>query len=132
MKAALYCRVSSKEQASSGYSLGQQLEALREYCQTNGLEVVNGIVLAESEHTEAVEGNHYFPPESMNLELFRESDTRTHCTWEGDGSHFTVEAGGETVEDAACYYPEPKAAVQSIKALKAHVAFYGDEVQTEG
>ena len=70
MKAALYCRVSSEEQASSGYSLGQQLEALREYCQTNGLEVVNGIVLAESEHTEAVEGNHYFPPESVNLELF--------------------------------------------------------------
>jgi hypothetical protein len=45
----------------------------------------------------------------------------------GDGSHFTVEAGGETVEDAACYYPEPKAVVKSIKA---HVAFYGDEVHT--
>jgi len=85
MKAALYCRVSSEEQAPSGYTLGQQLEALREYCKTNGLEVVNGIVLAESEHTEAVEGNHYFPPESMNLELFRESDMRTHCTWEATG-----------------------------------------------
>jgi uncharacterized protein (DUF427 family) len=89
---------------------------------------VNRIVLAESEHTEAVEGNHYFPPESVNLELFRESDTGPHCPWEGDASHL-VEACGETVEDAARYYPEPKAAVKSIKA---HVAFYGDEVRTEG
>ena len=61
---------------------------------------VNGIVLAQSEHTGVVEGNHYFPPESVNLELVRESDTRTQCPWKGDASHFTVEASGETVEDA--------------------------------
>jgi uncharacterized protein (DUF427 family) len=90
---------------------------------------VNGIVLAESEYIEVVEGNHYFPPELVNLEPFRESDTRPHCPWEGDASHFTVEAGGETVEDAAWYYPEPKAAVNRVKA---HVTFYGDEVRTEG
>ena len=90
---------------------------------------VNEIVLAESEQTEVVEGNHYFPPDSVNLELFRESDTRTHCPWKGGASHLTVEAGGETVEGAAWYYPEPKAAAKSIKG---HLAFYGDKVRVEG
>ena len=61
---------------------------------------LNGVILAQSDHTEVVEGNHYFPPESVNLELFRESATRTPCPWKGDASHFTVEASGETVEDA--------------------------------
>lgn len=62
----------------------------------------------------------------MNLELFRESATRNHCPWKGDASHFTVEAGGETLEDVAWYYPEPKAAAKSIRD---HLAFYGDKVR---
>ena len=67
-----------------------------------------------------VEGNHYVPSDSVNLELFRESDTRTHCPWKGDASYYTVEAGGETVEDAAWYYPEPK---DAAKRRKGPLAF---------
>ena len=89
---------------------------------------LNGVTLAESDHTEVVEGNHYFPPESVNLDLFRESVTRTHCPWKGDASHYNVEASGERVEDAAWYYPEPKDAAKNIKD---HVAFYGNKVRVE-
>ncbi len=90
---------------------------------------LNGVTLAESEHTEVVEGNHYFPPGSVNLDLFRESETRTHCPWKGDADHYAVEAGGERVEDAAWYYPEPKDAAKNIKD---HVAFYANKVRVEG
>jgi uncharacterized protein (DUF427 family) len=89
----------------------------------------NVIVLAEGEHTEVVEGNDYFPPESVNLDLYRESDTRTHCPWKDDASYYTVEAGGETVGDAAWYYPEPK---DAAKKTKDHLAFYGNKVRIEG
>lgn len=91
--------------------------------------VVNGVTLAESDRTEVVEGNHYFPPGSVNLGFFRESDTQTHCPWKGDASHYTFEADGERVEDAAWYYPDPKDAAKNIKD---HVAFYGDKVRIEG
>ena len=90
---------------------------------------VNGIALAESDHTEVVEGNHYFPLESVNLYFLWESDTRTHCAWKGDASHYTVEASSERVEDAAWYYPEPKVAAKNIKD---HVAFYGNKVRVQG
>ena len=58
---------------------------------------VNGVTLAESEHTEMVEGNHYFPPGSVNLDLFGESETSTHCPWKGDASHYAVEVCGDRV-----------------------------------
>jgi len=90
---------------------------------------VNGVTLAERDHTEVVEGNHYFRPDSVNLGLFRQSETRTHYPWKGDASHYTVEAGGERVEDAAWYYPEPKDAAKNIMD---HVAFYGNKVRVEG
>ena len=89
----------------------------------------NGVVLAESDHTELVEGNHYFPPESVKLDLLKESETSTHCPWKGDASHLSVEAGGERIEDAAWYYPDPKDAAKNIKD---HVAFYGNKVRIEG
>jgi uncharacterized protein (DUF427 family) len=90
---------------------------------------VNGVTLAESEHTQVVEGDHYFPPESVNLDLFRESETRTHRPWKDDASRYAVEAGGERVEDAAWYYPEPK---DAAKNTKDHIAFYGGKVRVEG
>jgi uncharacterized protein (DUF427 family) len=65
---------------------------------------LNGVTLAESDHTEIVEGNHYFPPGSVNRDLFRESATSTHCPWKGDASHLSVEVDGTRVEDAAWYY----------------------------
>jgi uncharacterized protein (DUF427 family) len=90
---------------------------------------LNGVTLADSEHTEVVEGNHYFPPESVNSKYFRESDTQTHCPWKGEASHYSIEVDGSSAEDAAWYYPEPKEAAANIKD---HVAFYGNKVQVEG
>jgi len=65
---------------------------------------LNGVTLAESDHKEIGEGNHYFPPGSVNRDLFRESATSTHCPWKGDASHLSVEVDGTRVEDAAWYY----------------------------
>ena len=82
----------------------------------------NGATLAESDSTVVVEGNHYFPPDSVNSEYFTVSDTHTHCPWKGDASYRSVQVGEERSEDAAWYYPEPKEAAAEIKD---HVAFAG-------
>ncbi len=81
----------------------------------------NNIVLAESEQTEIVEGNHYFPPESLNREHFRECDAQTVCPWKGTASYYDVVADGQVNEQAAWYYPEPKEAAANIKG---YVAFW--------
>ena len=81
----------------------------------------NGKVLAESDATVVVEGNHYFPPESVNKELVRESQTHTVCGWKGLASYYDVEAGGKLNRDAAWFYPEPKPAAANIKD---HIAFW--------
>ena len=72
-------------------------------------------VLAESDDTVVVEGNHYFPPESVREELFVESDTTTHCPWKGDARYRSIVVDGERNPDAAWYYPEPKEAAAQIK-----------------
>jgi uncharacterized protein (DUF427 family) len=84
--------------------------------------VWNGVVLAESDHTEMVEGNHYFPPQSINRDYFRDSERHTTCPWKGVASYYDITAEGQTIQNAAWYYPEPKAAANNIKD---HVAFYG-------
>jgi uncharacterized protein (DUF427 family) len=90
--------------------------------------VWNGATLAESEATVVVEGNHYFPPESVNAEYFRESDTHTICPWKGEAGYRTIEVDGQSNPDAAWYYPEPKDAAAEIKD---HFAFWNG-VQVEG
>ena len=75
----------------------------------------NGATLAESEDTVVVEGNHYFPPESVRAEYLRDSDTHTTCPWKGLASYKSIEVGGELNADAAWYYPEPKDAAAEIK-----------------
>ncbi|HEX8339179.1 MAG TPA: DUF427 domain-containing protein [Pyrinomonadaceae bacterium] len=80
-----------------------------------------GAVLAESDDTVVVEGNHYFPAESINREHFRESGTHTTCPWKGEASYYDVLAGGEVNSDAAWYYPEPKGAAE---AIRGRVAFW--------
>ncbi len=75
----------------------------------------NGVVLAESADTVTVEGNHYFPPESLHREYFNGSDTHTVCPWKGTASYYTVVVDGDENTDAAWYYPEPKAAAAEIK-----------------
>ncbi|MGH9713079.1 MAG: DUF427 domain-containing protein [Candidatus Acidiferrales bacterium] len=74
-----------------------------------------GVVLAESDRTEIVEGNHYFPVESVKKEYLRPSETHTVCPWKGRASYHTVEVNGEQNADAAWYYPEPSAAAAQIK-----------------
>jgi uncharacterized protein (DUF427 family) len=74
-----------------------------------------GRVLAESDRTQVVEGNHYFPPESLRGEHFADSDTHTVCGWKGQASYKTVVVDGARNADAAWYYPEPKPAAANIR-----------------
>jgi len=87
----------------------------------------NDTVVAESDKTVVVEGNHYFPPEAINREYFQPSSKHTTCPWKGEASYYNVVVNGETNEDAAWYYPQPKDAAAEIKD---HVAFWrGVKVQ---
>jgi len=81
----------------------------------------NDTVLAESEQTEIVDGNHYFPAESLNRDCFRPSDKQTVCGWKGTASYYDVVANDQVNEQAAWYYPDPKSAAANIKG---HVAFW--------
>ena len=83
--------------------------------------VWNGVTIAESDETVVVEGNHYFPPKSVNLENLSEASRNTVCPWKGTASYYTIEAGGETNEAAAWFYPDPKSKVAEIKD---YVAFW--------
>ena len=75
----------------------------------------NGATLADSEETVVVEGNHYFPADSIHEEYFLDSDTHTICPWKGEASYRTIEVAGQTNPDAAWYYPAPKDAAAQIK-----------------
>lgn len=81
----------------------------------------NGAVVAESETTVVVEGNHYFPPDAIKAEYFKPSATHTTCGWKGTASYYTLDVDGKQNVDAAWYYPEPKAAAREIAG---HVAFW--------
>ncbi|MDQ3688261.1 MAG: DUF427 domain-containing protein [Acidobacteriota bacterium] len=73
-----------------------------------------GAVLAESDDTVVVEGNHYFPPDSISKEFFRASATHTTCPWKGEASYYDVVVDGEVNRDAAWFYPETKEAASDI------------------
>ena len=81
----------------------------------------NGVVLAESDRCEVVEGNQYFPPDAVKREYFKPSATHTTCPWKGVASYYDVLVDGETNRDAAWYYPEPKEAARNITG---YVAFW--------
>ncbi len=74
----------------------------------------NGTVVAESDDTVVVEGNHYFPAESVREDLMRPSGTTTVCPWKGTASYKSLEVDGAVNADAAWYYPEPKDAAREI------------------
>ena len=80
-----------------------------------------GVTLAESDATVVVEGNHYFPPDTVNRSVLRDSATHTVCPWKGTASYLTVVVDGEENRDAAWYYPEPK---DAAKQITGHVAFW--------
>ncbi|GMQ25104.1 DUF427 domain-containing protein [Algoriphagus sp. oki45] len=79
----------------------------------------NGKVIAESDQTLVIEGNHYFPPNSVNKEYLKASDTHTVCPWKGTASYYSIKVDGKTNPDAAWYYPEPKPAAFPIKGYLA-------------
>lgn len=81
----------------------------------------NGAVIAESDRFEIVEGNVYFPPESVKAEFLRPSDTHTTCWWKGEASYFTLEVAGERNPDAGWYYPD---ASEAAKNVEGYVAFW--------
>jgi uncharacterized protein (DUF427 family) len=81
----------------------------------------NGAVLAESDRCEVVEGNQYFPPDSLNMDYFAPSTTHTTCGWKGVASYYTLTVDGKTNADAAWYYPDPK---DAAKQIKGYVAFW--------
>lgn len=83
--------------------------------------VWNGVVVAESNQTIVVEGNHYFPRESLNTQYFAPTETHTTCPWKGIASYFDIQVNGKLNPGAAWYYPEPKAAAHQIKD---YVAFW--------
>ena len=81
----------------------------------------NGVTLARSDATVVVENNQYFPSDSINKEYFVESNTHTNCPWKGTCSYYSINVEGQTNQDAAWYYPEPKDAAKNIKG---YVAFW--------
>lgn len=85
-------------------------------------------VLAESDATIVVEGNQYFPADSLRKELFRPSETHTTCGWKGVASYYDVVVGSEINRDAAWYYPQTKA---EAKSIEGYVAFWKG-VKVEG
>jgi len=80
-----------------------------------------GDVLAESDDTVVVEGNHYFPEQSLKKEFFRESSHHSLCPWKGIASYYTVEVDGERNENAAWYYLKPSLLARKVKG---RVAFW--------
>lgn len=83
--------------------------------------IFNGVVIAETDRFEEVEGNVYFPPEAVKAEHLRPSSTTTVCGWKGVAGYHHVEAGGARAEDAAWFYANPKPAAARIRG---HVAFW--------
>lgn len=83
--------------------------------------IYNNVVIAESDNTVVIEGNHYFPPDSVNKEFLTASNTHTTCPWKGVASYYNVVVDGTKAEDAAWYYPNPKTLAEGIKG---YIAFW--------
>jgi len=81
----------------------------------------NGKVLAESDRTEVVEGNQYFPPEALHQEYLKPSNHHSTCPWKGIASYYHVEVDGQVNKDAAWYYPNTK---ERAKNIEGYVAFW--------
>lgn len=83
--------------------------------------IYNNQLIAESDNTVVVEGNHYFPPDSVKKDFLTASDTHTTCPWKGVASYYDVIVNGEKADDAAWFYPNPKALAEGIKG---YIAFW--------
>ncbi|MEO0492701.1 MAG: DUF427 domain-containing protein [Actinomycetota bacterium] len=76
--------------------------------------ILNSTVIAESDDTVVVEGNHYFPSSSLNPEILGQSDLQTVCPWKGTAAYYDVTVDGETFSNVVWYYPTPKDAAAEI------------------
>lgn len=81
----------------------------------------NGTVIAESDDTVVIEGNHYFPESSIKPEFFVSSNHHSVCPWKGTASYYSVQVDGQTNADAAWYYPTPK---DAAKRITGRIAFW--------
>ncbi len=81
----------------------------------------NGQLIAESTKTEVVDGNHYFPPESVKMDFFTPTETKSTCPYKGDASYFSITVGDDTNADAAWVYKEPK---EGFAHIKDYIAFW--------
>ena len=81
----------------------------------------NGAILAESDETIVVEGNHYFPPEAINRAYFCESESHTVCSWKGVASYYDIVVDGSVNRDAAWRYPTPS---RAARAIAGYIAFW--------
>lgn len=81
----------------------------------------NDEILADSNETVVVEGNHYFPPSALNIQFFKKSDKNTTCPWKGTASYYDIDVNGKSNKDAAWFYAEPKSAASNVTG---YVAFW--------
>lgn len=81
----------------------------------------NGEIIAESDSTVVVEGNHYFPHDSIKKQYYKESNTQSNCPWKGLASYYTIEVNGSENPDAAWYYPQTS---ELAKGIKNYVAYW--------
>lgn len=81
----------------------------------------NGVVIADSDKTIVVEGNHYFPSESIDKQYFKESTQTSSCPWKGLAHYYSLDVNEEINVDAAWYYPEP---FDAAKEIKGYLAFW--------
>ncbi len=87
----------------------------------------NDEIIAESNNTIILEGNHYFPEDSVRKEYLKESSTHTTCPWKGEASYYSIKINDSINEDAAWYYPQPS---DLAKQIKNYIAFWkGVEVR---
>ncbi|MGF1613615.1 MAG: DUF427 domain-containing protein [Gammaproteobacteria bacterium] len=88
----------------------------------------NGVIIAESDATIVVEGNHYFPPASVKTACLQTSEHTSVCPWKGQASYYTLNVAGKINRDAAWYYPQPK---DAAKQIRGYIAFWkGVEITT--
>ncbi|KAJ5261286.1 hypothetical protein N7478_011881 [Penicillium angulare] len=87
---------------------------------------IDGLVLAQAESWETVEGNVYFPPSAIkDQKAFLKTDTKTFCPWKGEAEYYSIQHGDQTIQDAAWYYAEP---YEKAMNIQGHIAFYKSKV----
>ncbi|MCJ1459009.1 hypothetical protein MMC28_009386 [Mycoblastus sanguinarius] len=89
----------------------------------------NGKVIAEADKWEFVEGNIYFPPNSVDQSVFTPATLTTECPWKGTASYYNINVDGKEAKDAAWYYAEPK--TEKANNIKDHIAFYKTKVDVK-